>query len=344
MIFYTFTALIKNVFMKAFLLLKKSTALTLAIFLIGFINLKAQNNIPSTPAIGSQLSITSNEMYKYYDGSTWILIPSGLPGQSLQFNNSAPVWVNNPNGITTNTITNITDTSAVCGGNISSSGGSAITARGICWSTLHNPTIVNNHTSNNIGKGSFSSNITGLSMGTTYYIRAYATNSAGTSYGTELSFTTNAPVYAIGQSHAGGIIFYIDSTGHHGMVCTTADKGIKEWGCRGTLINGTLLTIGSGQNNTNLIIAGCSTVTTAARYCNDLVENGYTDWYLPSKAELTLMYTNLHAQGLGNFGEFFYWSSSTYSNLYAWLYVFDGGYADIVDKNNTLAVRPVRAF
>ena len=181
-------------------------------------------------------------------------------------------------------------------------------------------------------------------MGTTYYIRAYATNSAGTSYGNELSFTTNAPVYAIGQLHAGGIIFYIDSTGYHGMVCTTADKGIKEWGCRGTLINGTLLTIGSGQNNTNLIIAGCSTVTTAARYCNDLVENGYTDWYLPSKAELTLMYTNLHAQGLGNFGEFFYWSSSAYSNLYAWLYVFDGGYADIVDKNNTLAVRPVRAF
>lgn len=93
--------------------------------------------------------------------------------------------------VATNNVTNVTSSSANCGGYISSDGGTAVTARGVCWSTSQNPTTSNSHTSNGSGTGSFSSSITGLSSGTTYYVRAYATNSQGTSYGEQKSFTTS---------------------------------------------------------------------------------------------------------------------------------------------------------
>ncbi|MBQ2187877.1 MAG: hypothetical protein II401_04900 [Bacteroidales bacterium] len=93
--------------------------------------------------------------------------------------------------VTTNNVTNITNNSAVSGGNITDDGGFSITARGVCWSTSQNPTTSGSHTTNGTGTGSFSSNMTGLNYNTTYYVRAYATNSKGTSYGDEKTFTTN---------------------------------------------------------------------------------------------------------------------------------------------------------
>ncbi len=92
--------------------------------------------------------------------------------------------------ITTNSVTTITGTQATCGGNITFDGGTAITARGVCWSTSQNPTISNSHTTNGTGSGNYSSVITGLQTITTYYVRAYATNEMGTSYGAQRSFTT----------------------------------------------------------------------------------------------------------------------------------------------------------
>ena len=94
--------------------------------------------------------------------------------------------------VSTNNVTDITATSAVCGGNVTSDGGNAVTARGICWSTSSNPTTSDNTTYNGGGTGSFTANIAGLDEGTTYYVRAYAVNSQGTAYGQEKSFTTNA--------------------------------------------------------------------------------------------------------------------------------------------------------
>ena len=85
--------------------------------------------------------------------------------------------------------TAITSTNATSGGNITSDGGAAVTARGVCWSTAQNPTISDNKTSDGTGTGSFSSSLTGLSAGTIYYVRAYASNSVGTNYGTQISFT-----------------------------------------------------------------------------------------------------------------------------------------------------------
>ncbi|NLB87452.1 MAG: hypothetical protein GX793_10375, partial [Bacteroidales bacterium] len=92
--------------------------------------------------------------------------------------------------LTTKEISNITATSASCGGNITSDGGSSVTARGVCWSTSQNPTISSSHSTSVGGTGSFSSSITGLTANTTYYVRAYATNSIGTQYGNQLSFQT----------------------------------------------------------------------------------------------------------------------------------------------------------
>ena len=94
--------------------------------------------------------------------------------------------------IETNSITDIAPTTAKSGGHIINDGGSSVTARGIVWSTSQNPTIGNNQgiTSDGTGIGIFTSNLTGLTPETTYYVRAYATNNNSTAYGQQLSFTT----------------------------------------------------------------------------------------------------------------------------------------------------------
>ena len=85
--------------------------------------------------------------------------------------------------VTIDDIINITDTSAICGGNVTDDGGLTITDRGVCWSTSQNPTINNPHISSGTGSGEFTSTLSGLNANTTYYVRAYATNSLGTQYG-----------------------------------------------------------------------------------------------------------------------------------------------------------------
>ncbi|MBW6497766.1 MAG: hypothetical protein K0B09_05225 [Bacteroidales bacterium] len=94
--------------------------------------------------------------------------------------------------ILTTDVTSITQITAISGGNISADGGATITARGVCWNTAENPTINDNKTTDGQGSGEFSSNMTGLTPNTTYYVRAYATNSAGTGYGEAISITTQS--------------------------------------------------------------------------------------------------------------------------------------------------------
>jgi hypothetical protein len=94
--------------------------------------------------------------------------------------------------ITTTGITNITYTTATSGGNISDEGGSIIISKGICWKITQKPTTADNQTNESNGANAFVSNLSQLKPGTTYYVRAYATNSAGTGYGNEISFSTSA--------------------------------------------------------------------------------------------------------------------------------------------------------
>jgi len=92
--------------------------------------------------------------------------------------------------VATDSLTNITLTSAVTGGNITSDGGSAVTLRGVCWNTSGNPTVDDMRTEDGTGTGQYESTLTGLTEGTTYYVRAYSVNMMGTSYGDEITFTT----------------------------------------------------------------------------------------------------------------------------------------------------------
>ena len=92
--------------------------------------------------------------------------------------------------LTTSSITGITTSTAICGGNITDDWGETITARGVCWSTFSNPTIYNDHTSDGTGTGEFSSSLSGLMSNTTYYVKAYATCESGTVYGDKKTFVT----------------------------------------------------------------------------------------------------------------------------------------------------------
>lgn len=96
--------------------------------------------------------------------------------------------------LTTTEVTNITQSTAVSGGNITDDGGATVTVRGVCWSINPTPTIKDSNTADGGGAGSFTSNITGLAIGATYYVRAYATNSKGTGYGSTMSFYTDGTV------------------------------------------------------------------------------------------------------------------------------------------------------
>ncbi len=95
-----------------------------------------------------------------------------------------------PAELTTATVSGITQSAATTGGTITSDGGASITARGVCWSTSAQPTTADPHTTDGNGTGSFTSTMAGLTPNTLYNVRAYASNSAGTSYGNVLSLTT----------------------------------------------------------------------------------------------------------------------------------------------------------
>ena len=241
--------------------------------------------------------------------------------------------------LSTTAVSNTTQTTATSGGNVTSAGGGTVTARGACWSTSPNPTIADSHTIDGNGTGTFVSNLTSLLANTPYYVRAYATNSAGTAYGNQEYFTTLS--FIIGQNYGGGIIFYIDGTGQHGLISDISDLSNAEWGCYGTLIGGTSTTIGTGQSNTTVIVSGCSQSGIAARICNDLVRNGYSDWYLPSNDELYQMI--MQKLVIGGFQTGWYWCSSEINASNAWMVdTYGGSYT--TSKGSVGYVRACRSF
>jgi uncharacterized protein (TIGR02145 family) len=149
-------------------------------------------NTANTAVNGNPNGTTVGEML-YWNGATWVKIAPGTYGQSLTICDGIPTWGGCAPKLTTNSISSVSFTSATGGGNITADGGASVTARGVCWSTSANPTIaLSTKTLSGTGSGSFSSFITGLTPNTLYHVRAYATNSVGTSYGSELTFTTLA--------------------------------------------------------------------------------------------------------------------------------------------------------
>jgi len=159
-------------------------------------------------------------------------------------------------------------------------------------------------------------------------------------------------VRAIGKNYQGGIIFYLDGTGEHGLIAAPTDQssGIQWYNDAYVTIGATGTAIGTGMDNTNKIIDAYGEGNYAAKLCADLVIGAYSDWYLPSKDELNLMFHNI-GQGavapLTNVGRFagdFYWSSSEYATNSAWNQNFSAGYQNHPNEFKSFHVRAVRAF
>lgn len=256
--------------------------------------------------------------------------------------------------LSTNSSSNIAGFTATSGGNVTSDGGSTVSARGVCWSTNPSPTIANSKTSDITGLGIFTSSITGLTNSTIYYVRAYATNAVGTAYGNEVSFTTS--FYAIGVSYLGGKIAYLDTSGEHGFVCALNDQGkVATWWNGSFMITGAtnylLETTGvygisksGGRKNNDAIINKQGAGSYAASICAALTIGGAKagDWYLPSMGELNQMYINKTI--LGGFAATNYWSSTESLNADAIYQDFSNSYQSAASKGYGYLFRAVRAF
>lgn len=304
----------------------------------------AQREAIASPATGSIIYCTNcgSGQAQVYDGTAWANM---IGGTGL----TQP-----PTVASTTAVSNISKTTFTSGGNITTDFGNAITARGVCWSTSPTPTTAGSKTTESGTTGTFSSNVTGLNAGTLYYIRAYATNASGTSYGNQVTVRTTD--YAIGESALGGKIAYLlqpgdfgyDANTSHGLVAAVADfSTAPQWGCMGSLISGADgITIGTGNQNTIDIVNGCNTAGIAARLCYDLVEGGYSDWYLPSIDELEKLYISKSL--IGGFAQNLYWSSTEYDSNSARMHYFNLNVPvrsyNAKDQPNMIYVRAIRAF
>jgi uncharacterized protein (TIGR02145 family) len=246
---------------------------------------------------------TAQGQMMYWNGTSWITITPGSTGQTLTFCNGVPTWGPCPASLatlTTTTVSSITSTTASSGGNISNDGGGAVTARGVCWSTSQNPTIaLTTKTLDGTGTGTFTSSITGLSPSSVYYVRAYATNSAGTSYGNQQTMTTTTTIFNPNLTY--GAVNDIDGNTYKTIVIGTQTwmaENLKTTKYR----NGDTIP-------TNLTNAAWSDATTGAYaiYNNDAANNtiygklynwyAVTDsrnicpvgWHVPSDSEWTTL-------------------------------------------------------
>ena len=260
-------------------------------------------------------------------------------------------------------------------------GVSNILRKGICWKTSTGPTIADARTDEGTGFSAFTSLMTNLIPNTTYYVRAYSTSEAGTTYGNELSFTTAN--LQIGSPHQGGIIFYFlqpgdegyDSVTRKGLIAALTDQSTGVWwasltGWRSHSWAGAVeQRIGSGLRNSNLMNGDYKCTEYAVSKCLDyetgIPPNDYTDWYLPSVRELEKL--RLQKDIVKGFSPGWYWSSSQCSNSSnlslvppdlppitnarkkAWAVDFantgpNPTPIDYWDKNNSFRIRAIRSF
>lgn len=163
-----------------------------------------------------------------------------------------------------------------------------------------------------------------------------------------LTVANPAPLYKIGQGYGGGAVFYVDASGMHGLVVDTSNTiPKKSWaGSDGSFVatNAISTEMGTGANNSQTIIASIGQGNYAAYACEQMILNGYADWFLPSKAELYFLYTQ-KAEGLiNNLNQDFYWSSSETSQDGAWSQSFVTGAGSSAHKSGSYAVCAIRAF
>ena len=263
------------------------------------------------------------------DGVAFISLNGNDTGSTAYAIFSDIFGVANVPTVTTNSISGILSTSASGSGYVVTDGGGTVTQRGICWSSGGTPTINNNKSIDGTGTGSFTCSLSGLSQNTTYYVRAFAINGVGTSYGDIVSFVTNS--VAVNDIYAGGRVAYIFNSGDtfntvtnigyisgetHGII-----DSMWEWGCKwcphSDYFPGTQNT-GIGWSLYNTIYVSGLTVGA----CDDArhyAVSGYTDWCIANSTECD--YLNYSQVGV------YYWTThKDHTNLWLVLGVRQGDY------------------
>jgi hypothetical protein len=260
----------------------------------------------------------------------------------------------------------ITSNSATISGQISYTGLETVNSSGVCYKTSVNPTINDAVINNTTALGSFTTTLSGLISNSQYYARVFMVVGGTTYYSDQITFTTQAaPIYQIGDiGPGGGFIFYLDGTNSHGLeIAPISTQFQSQWGCYTTSVTGTSSTVGSGQSNSTLILnyhnsinfytnpTQCQTVVistgdVAAKNCDNLVFNGFSDWYLPSIGELQLVYTNLFQAGLGDIPSTTFSSSTQSASNYgkSMVMAFSTGTTWGMGKEDLTKHRAIRNF
>jgi uncharacterized protein (TIGR02145 family) len=311
----------------------------------------------------------------YWNGTQWAVLPAGSNGQSLVMNNGVPTWWGQYSAqlpsVATDIVSDIYFDHASSGGCLLD-GGAAIFAKGLCWSTSPNPTTANNKTYNGIGPDCFYNVImTGLTQNTTYYVRAYATNSVGTGYGNEYIFNTlngnigltTMPISNISAHDAtgGGNIVsgqFIDQKG----VCwsTSANPTISDshtldgYGqssyssiLTNLLSSTTYFVRAYASNYSGTYYGNEVSFTTPDWFCEDSITDsrdgkiyhtkliGTQCWMTQNLNVGTMINSNIYETNNGSIEKFCYGNSESYCNDYGGLYQWDE-YMNYTTTSNTI--------
>lgn len=273
----------------------------------------AQRNMIQNTTQGLMIYCTdceANGRISYHNGISWeLLMPEPSAGQ--------------PPIITTGAVENIGISTATFNASILDSGDTEIFASGFCWGTSPYPSLTDNISSSNLinSNGILKSSVFGLDSNSTYYVRSYASNGAGTTYGPLVQFTTDGMRY-IGEEYGGGYVAYLFQPGdlgyvqgeQHGIIMYPFDYPTKiPFGptfCSGSTtiydwpnLNTTTYVIDSTKVNANvgyaiynhnlLMTSGvCTTQPHLPSFVDTLNWNGYSDWMLPTRSDLLMIFNN----------------------------------------------------
>ena len=303
----------------------------------------AQRQAISSPAAGLQVFVTDFEggRFMFYDGTEW---------GTLSFTEKRP------EAPTIGTATAISGEATVPFTAPSSDGGSAITS----YTATSSPGGITGTISQS---GSGSIIVSGLTSGTAYTFTVTATNAMGTSLASAVSNSVVTPQPQLGDFYGGGVVFKLFHAGQigyvegetHGLIAAVQDQssGIQWYNDSYVTTGATETAIGTGSANTDAIISvqGPTETSYAAGLARANTGGGYTDWFLPSKAELNKMWleretinTTASANGGSNFSSNWYWSSTESGSSYAWIHHLSDGGTQVLDKSYSVWVRAVRAF